>query len=52
MFCEKEKNPVTMELKVVLFLFLMTREADYGWNISSEFQEAIKDKMERTSGFR
>ena len=42
-FCKKEKNPVPMELKVVLFLFLMTREADYGWNISSKFQEAIKN---------
>jgi hypothetical protein len=42
-FCDRgEKNPVTMELKVVLFLFLMVHEADYGWNISSKFKEAIK----------
>jgi len=41
-FCDRGKNPVTMELKVVLFLYLMTREADYGWNITQRFNEAIK----------
>jgi hypothetical protein len=41
-FCDRGKNPVTMELKVVLFLFLMTRETDYGWNITKRFKEAIE----------
>ena len=43
-FCDRGKNPITMEMKVVLFLYLMTREADYGWNIAAKFKEAIEAK--------
>jgi hypothetical protein len=41
-FCERGNTPVPLEVKIVLFLYLMTREADYGWNISAKFKDAIK----------
>jgi len=30
-----------MEVKIILFLYLMSRRVDYGWNIALKFREAI-----------
>jgi len=38
------KHPATLELKVVLYLYLMMREADYGWNIWKAFRTAKDNK--------
>ena len=42
-FSYRDKNPISSELKVVLFLYLMCRRCDYGWNISTMFQKAIAE---------
>jgi hypothetical protein len=43
-FNEKRKNPVTLEMKVVLYLYLLIREGDYGYNISKSFKTAARNK--------
>lgn len=40
-FSDRGNPPVTMETKVVLFLYLMTQEADFGRNIATNFNNAI-----------
>ncbi len=37
---KKRKNHVPKEVKIVLYLYLMTRETDYGSNIYEKFMEA------------